>query len=316
MPGLLKLNPMAAEFKLNPTAIEFVPSFGSGEGTCTMSSKNMEDNEQTQCQGEKICVDVETSRKDKPSASDLVPRDSFLETGNNVTPYLASTSCEKQLEHNQEAKVSQPDYANHKITEHVHREDIRGFRNTLPKIVSGENLAEMELQFEDMILTAPLDESAQNLSQDDLNPLQIWCGEEPPQLVWSRSTDGLEELEPELDHSAETASAEMASDNQILSSGSAEILDSKAQAVDSIQQAKSKVTVEDFEILCKVGEVRLFLHLTVRFQADLSWGMQGGFGKVFQVRKKDTKSILAMKCMRKDCVLKVMRHQDSPFACR
>lgn len=33
---------------------------------------------------------------------------------------------------------------------------------------------------------------------------------------------------------------------------------------------------------------------------------QGGFGKVFQVRKKDTNSILAMKCMRKDCVMKVV----------
>ncbi|EKX44014.1 hypothetical protein GUITHDRAFT_51031, partial [Guillardia theta CCMP2712] len=45
-----------------------------------------------------------------------------------------------------------------------------------------------------------------------------------------------------------------------------------------------KVTVDDFEILHMIGE--------------------GGFGKVYQVRKHDSGKIYAMKCMRKEVVLK------------
>ncbi len=32
--------------------------------------------------------------------------------------------------------------------------------------------------------------------------------------------------------------------------------------------------------------------------------LQGGFGKVYQVKRKETGKVYAMKCMRKDCVIK------------
>eukprot|EP00292_Cryptomonas_paramecium_P004923 CAMPEP_0113713718 /NCGR_PEP_ID=MMETSP0038_2-20120614/32170_1 /TAXON_ID=2898 /ORGANISM="Cryptomonas paramecium" /LENGTH=513 /DNA_ID=CAMNT_0000640521 /DNA_START=275 /DNA_END=1812 /DNA_ORIENTATION=- /assembly_acc=CAM_ASM_000170 len=173
---------------------------------------------------------------------------------------------------------------------------------------------------------------------------ELWSEDEPPTLVWSRSFDEreLRAMEEEVEQSDssdstvrfpsggsgsdEPAADNIATDDNNIDSEqphdeNAAISDappqhrasrhrsSSGRRVSSKKDAgekkeaeagkeggaaaaeaappviKSRVTVDDFEILCMVG--------------------QGGFGKVFQVRKKDaSRAVLAMKCMRKDVVVK------------
>eukprot|EP00291_Cryptomonas_curvata_P029838 CAMPEP_0172208048 /NCGR_PEP_ID=MMETSP1050-20130122/34223_1 /TAXON_ID=233186 /ORGANISM="Cryptomonas curvata, Strain CCAP979/52" /LENGTH=758 /DNA_ID=CAMNT_0012887531 /DNA_START=382 /DNA_END=2658 /DNA_ORIENTATION=- len=295
MPGVWKINPMASEFKLNPGATEFVPCFGQSNAiSATATTSQLELKSQEKCSQKQVISSVEDEHVncEHPceGSADLTP----------VQPQQVTESLHHGM----------MDRANFKSFDSVRtsRKDssAKSSTRTLPRIASGENLADLELDFHEMILQSPCDKQNCLSNQDDLNPIQIWCGEEPPQLVWSRSADDLELPAEIININQEEISDEQISEpygnadeeplkrsqkqsrKRISSKGdegiSSKVEEGATTGEDPVPQTKSKITVDDFEILCMVGE--------------------GGFGKVFQVRKKDTSLILAMKCMRKDCVMK------------
>ena len=256
MPGLLKatstLNPMAAEFKLNPTAVEFVPGIGIGQGflgaalSTTSTLKNRTE----------LCDD--TSRQASSTGDQDIPS-SNAEVADRPIPLL--TPFPKVSENN--ISYGRVDTINSANSEDSQVQQVVGLgkaccTKALPKIVSGENLADMELEFDDMFMAAPCDGPAPSSSPDDINPLQDWCGDEPPKLVWSRSADI--ELSPDqaVEYPAmdQNESQEHICSNQN-SASETDLAPEKAHEKKSeVQDRKSKVTVDDFEILCKVGEVR------------------------------------------------------------
>lgn len=248
MPGLLKisstLNPMAAEFKLNPTASEFVPNFGS----CLPSANTEVTSEFNELSESNDSKTMKNEVNEAKSCATIVDQD----PSTILTPLTNTVEKESPCA-NTVGEPAQPQQ-DHK-DENLFQKSKACFGRTLPKIVSGECLADMELEFNDMILDAPCDESPGIMSRDDSNPLQDWCGDEPPKLVWSRSADmdllpELTEESPDMEHNVDKTSANEES------SESAELVVPDATATPSTEAPKSKVTVDDFEILCKVGEVR------------------------------------------------------------
>ena len=268
---------MASEFKLNPGATEFVPCFGHLDTipNADDATSQLDLSSREKCSQKQVISSVEDENVD---------RSEHPCEGSTDTPIQPQVVIESLAGYHHEMI----ERANAKSCDLVRtsRKDssTKSSTRTLPRIASGENLADFELDFHEMILQSPCDKPNCPSNQDDLNPLQIWCGEEPPQLVWSRSTDNLE-LTDEIGNQEEgsdeqitepcgNAEAEALKRSQKQSrttiSSRGEESDTLATKVeeeeettgeDPVQQTKSKITVDDFEILCMVGEVQSRLYV-------------------------------------------------------
>jgi hypothetical protein len=267
------MNPMASEFKLNPGAVEFVPCFGSDATPFTVAdtTSQFELNTAEKCSQKQIVSSTDDTHVH-------VECERHLKGAPDVTPFQphAATEC---LAGSHLGMVDRAKLKSSNLVRTSSKDSsAKSSTHTLPRIASGEDLADMELDFHEMILESPCDKEKCVSKQDDLNPLQIWCGEEPPQLVWSRSAEDLElpgDIIFQEESSDEQTSAPCSNDEADTTKRSQKqsrtTISSKGEkrksisntgegigetnGEDPVPQTKSKITVDDFEILCMVGEV-------------------------------------------------------------
>ncbi len=262
---------MASEFKLNPGAAEFVPCFGSSDAIPAADNVSMlGPKPQEKCSQKQII----SSTDDADSYDSEHP----CNGSTDVTPFHPQAATES-LGYSHHGMMDQANVKSFDSVRNSRKDSsVKSSTRTLPRIASGEELADFELDFHEMILQSPCDEQKCLSNQDDLNPLQIWCGEDPPQLVWSRSADGLE-LPGEITNREETSDEPIAEpgdnaeadaikcsqkqsrttmsskDDERKSISSKAEGEGEAPGENPVPQTKSKITVDDFEILCMVGEV-------------------------------------------------------------
>jgi hypothetical protein len=269
---------MAAEFKLNPGASEFVPCFAQyNPSPAADTIQQMELNIVEKC-----------CEKQVISSTKVTPVQNDNEYSFKGSPVVASNEPELATKclvdshnsaHNSESLGGADLVTSNIVRTSSKDSSAKCSSHTLPRIASGEQLVDMELDFHEMILQSPCDKEKSLAQQDDLNPLQIWCGEEPPQLVWSRSAEDFElpadncNQEEELSGEQTTESCNARDAECILRSqkqsktsiaghcDQGKSISSKGEeqgesnCVDPVPHPKSKITVDDFEILCMVGEV-------------------------------------------------------------
>eukprot|EP00960_Hanusia_phi_P052753 761634-Hanusia_phi.AAC.2 len=136
----------------------------------------------------------------------------------------------------------------------------------LLRVDSGIELT--ELDFDEILFADPPAARAKSLS-----PRARFFGEDDgsrPELLWASCYDS-------------PAQVKSVGDCLLKAGGMSEKAKTE-KSEGSSEKKVNKVTVDDFEILHMIGE--------------------GGFGKVYQVRKHDSGKVFAMKCMRKEVVLK------------
>lgn len=166
----------------------------------------------------------------------------------------------------------------------------------LPRIDSGRALDQLQAQTaadEDIFMDAPFLVTDTEGKSDSISPRDQWVEkEEKPQLIWSASIDAPPSSEGEAsedgnvkeEEEEEAIVEEVTETKERVSKSDSDASAEETVASEKITQKGVKATVDDFEILHMVGE--------------------GGFGKVYQVKKKSSGKVYAMKAMRKEVVIK------------